>query len=108
MFCSTLSYKTYTVYLLEVIINFQYILLLLLLLYLLMTEDSQDSVVGIATGYVLDDQGVGIRAPVGARIFTPPPRPDRLRGPPSLLSKGYRWLLPQGYSGRGAKLTTHL
>jgi hypothetical protein len=30
---------------------------------------SRDSVVGIATGYGLDDRGVGIRVPVGARIF---------------------------------------
>jgi hypothetical protein len=35
-----------------------------------------DSVVGIATGYGLDDQGVGVRVPVGAGIFTSPCRPD--------------------------------
>jgi hypothetical protein len=29
---------------------------------------SQDSVVGIATGYGLDDQGVGVRVPTGTRI----------------------------------------
>jgi hypothetical protein len=29
-----------------------------------------DSAVGIATGYGLDDQGVGIRVPVGSRIFS--------------------------------------
>jgi hypothetical protein len=40
-------------------------------------EKSQDSAVGIATGYGLDDQGVGVRVPVGARIFTSPRRPDR-------------------------------
>jgi hypothetical protein len=28
-----------------------------------------DSVVGIATGYRLDDQGVGVGIPVGARIL---------------------------------------
>jgi hypothetical protein len=30
---------------------------------------SRDSVVGIATGYGLDDRGVGVRVPVGSRIF---------------------------------------
>jgi hypothetical protein len=32
--------------------------------------NSRDSVVGIATGYGLDDQGDGVRVPEGARIFT--------------------------------------
>jgi hypothetical protein len=32
---------------------------------------SRDSAVGIATGYGLDD-GVGVRDPVGARIFSTP------------------------------------
>jgi hypothetical protein len=36
----------------------------------------RDRVVGIATGYGLDDQRVGFRVPVGARIFTSPCRPD--------------------------------
>jgi hypothetical protein len=30
---------------------------------------SRDSVVGIATSYGLDDRGVGVRIPVGRRIF---------------------------------------
>jgi hypothetical protein len=51
---------------------------------------SRDSVVGIATGYGLDDQGVGVRVPVGVRIFTSSCRPDRLWGPPNLLTNGYR------------------
>jgi hypothetical protein len=34
---------------------------------------SWDSVVGIATGYWLDDREVGVRVPVGSRIFS---RPD--------------------------------
>jgi hypothetical protein len=51
---------------------------------------SRDSVVGIATGYGLDDQGVGVGVPLEARIFTSPCRPDRLWGPPSLPPNGYR------------------
>jgi hypothetical protein len=34
-----------------------------------------DSAVGIATGYGLDDQGVGVRVPVGLRIFSTSSRP---------------------------------
>jgi hypothetical protein len=41
-------------------------------------EDSRDSVVGIATGYGLDDRGVEVRVPVGVRIFSSPCRPDWL------------------------------
>jgi hypothetical protein len=50
---------------------------------------SRDSVVGIVTGYGLDDRGVGVRVPVGSRIFSSPRRPDRLWSSPSLLSSGY-------------------
>jgi hypothetical protein len=57
---------------------------------------SQDSAVSIATGYGLDEQGIGIRVPVGPRIFSTPRRPDRLWGPPSLLSNRYWGLLPRG------------
>jgi hypothetical protein len=39
---------------------------------------SRDSVVGIATSYGLDDREVGVRVPVGSRIFSSPNRPDRL------------------------------
>jgi hypothetical protein len=41
--------------------------------------------VGIATGYGLDDRGVGVRVPVGSS----PRRPDGLWGPPNLVSNGY-------------------
>jgi hypothetical protein len=43
----------------------------------------RDSAVGIATGYGLDNRGVGvgIRVPVGSRIFSSPRRPDRFWGP---------------------------
>jgi hypothetical protein len=51
---------------------------------------------GIATGYGLDDRGVGVQVQVGPRIFFSARRPDRLRGPPNLLSNGYRGLFPRG------------
>jgi hypothetical protein len=66
-----------------------------------------DSAVGIATGYGLDARGVGVRVPVGSRIFSSPLRPDRLWGPSSLLAS-YGRLFPRGYSGQAMKLTTHL
>jgi hypothetical protein len=68
---------------------------------------SQDSSIGIATGYGLDDWGVRVRVPVGSRIFSSP-RPDRLWGPPSFLHNGYRGLFPRRWSGQGVKLATHL
>jgi hypothetical protein len=56
---------------------------------------SRDNVVGIATGYGLDDGVVGVRIPVGSRIFSSPLRQDQLWGPSSLLSNGYRGIFPQ-------------
>jgi hypothetical protein len=47
-------------------------------------------VVGIETGYRLEDGGVRVRGPVGSRIFSSPLRSGWLWGPPSLLSNGYR------------------
>jgi hypothetical protein len=39
---------------------------------------SRDSAVGRATGYGLYDREVGVRVPLGSRIFTSPCSPDRL------------------------------
>jgi hypothetical protein len=44
----------------------------------------------IATGYGLDDRGVGVAIPEGSRIFTYPYRPDRLWGPTGPLSNGVK------------------
>jgi hypothetical protein len=54
---------------------------------------SRNSVVGIATGYGLDDGGVGVRFLVGSRIFSSPRCPDV--GPPSFLSNGYLRIFPR-------------
>jgi hypothetical protein len=62
---------------------------------------SLDSSVGIATGYGLDDRGVGVRVPVGSRIFSSSNRPERLWGPPNLLSNGYGGSFP-GVKAAGA------
>jgi hypothetical protein len=35
-------------------------------------------VVRSTTSYGLDDRGVGVRVPVGSRMFSSPDRPDRL------------------------------
>jgi hypothetical protein len=68
---------------------------------------SQDSVVGMVTGYGLDDQGVGIRAPVGSRILS------SLSSRPALgfTQLPIQWVAgprSPGYRGRGMKLTSHL
>jgi hypothetical protein len=65
------------------------------------TFGSWDSVVGIATGYGMEDRGAGARVPVGSRIFSSPRRPNRLWGPPNLLSNEYRRLFPLGVKGPG-------
>jgi hypothetical protein len=66
---------------------------------------SRDSAVGIAIGCGLEDREVGVRVPVRLRIFSSPRRPERLWGPPSLISLGYRRLFSRVRSGRGVKLT---
>jgi hypothetical protein len=59
---------------------------------------SHGSPVGIATGYELDDRGIGVRVPVRYKIFIFPYRPDLLWGPSNLLSHIY-----VGGSFRGVK-----
>jgi hypothetical protein len=63
--------------------------------------NGDNSAVGIATGCWLDDQGVGVRVPVGSRIFSSSRRPDRPWGPPNLLSNGYRGALSPGVNRPG-------
>jgi hypothetical protein len=55
---------------------------------------SRDNVIGIAIGYGLDDWGVGVRVPVGSKIFLSACRPGRFWVPLNLLSNGYRGLSP--------------
>jgi hypothetical protein len=43
-------------------------------------------VVSTATGYGLDGRGVGVRVPVGSKIFSSPRRAGRLGDPSNLLS----------------------
>jgi hypothetical protein len=57
---------------------------------------SRDSVVGIVTGYWVDDRGVAVRVLVGSRIFTSPCCSDWLWGPPSLLCDGYGFFFSRG------------
>jgi hypothetical protein len=59
--------------------------------------------VGIATSYGLADRGVGVRVPVGSRIFCSPNRPGRSEVHPTSY--------PMGTGGSftgGVKLTTNL
>jgi hypothetical protein len=72
-------------------------MLILLISYIYITSVmTLGSSVGIATGYGLDGRGARVQVPVRSRILTSPYRPDRLCGPPSFLSSGYRGLFPRG------------
>jgi hypothetical protein len=65
-----------------------------------------DTSVGIVTGYGLD--GCGLIAGRGKRFSSAPQHPDRLWGPPSLLSNWVQGAFPRGWSSWGVKLTIHL
>jgi hypothetical protein len=60
---------------------------------------NRDSSVGIALGYGLDDRG-SIPGECW-EFFSKPPRPERLWGPPSLLSNGYPGALSPGVKRLG-------
>jgi hypothetical protein len=63
---------------------------------------SRDSSVGMATRIRAVRSGFYGSIPGrGWEFFSSSSRPERLRGPPSLLSNGYQGLLPWGESGRG-------
>jgi hypothetical protein len=48
------------------------------LFLLCVIDNSRDGSVSIATGYELEGQEVGVRVPVGSRIYISPRRPDWL------------------------------
>jgi hypothetical protein len=48
------------------------------------------SAVGIATGYLLDDQGVGDGVRLGSKFLSPTRRPYMFWDIPNLLANGYR------------------
>jgi hypothetical protein len=50
----------------------------------------------LKVGFGLDDRSTSPGRGNGGNFFSSPPRPNRLWGPPSLLSNGYRGLLPRG------------
>jgi hypothetical protein len=58
----------------------------------------RDSAVGIATGYGLDDRRVGLRVPVGAKMFSSPRRPDCSGSHPASYPMGTGGKMAEGWS----------
>jgi hypothetical protein len=61
---------------------------------------SRDRVVGIVTGYWLDNRWIGVRVPAVSRFFSSPCCPGRLWSPLSLLSIGHREFFLRGEVAR--------
>jgi hypothetical protein len=68
---------------------------------------NRDSVAHIATGYGMDDRGVGVRVPVGSE-FSVPCIIQTGSGPTQPPIQWVPGALSPGQSGWGVKLTTHL
>jgi hypothetical protein len=62
----------------------------------LILQRSRDSVVGIATGYRLDGQRVGVRVQTEIRFFSSPSRPDRFWAHPASYPVGIMGSFPEG------------
>jgi hypothetical protein len=62
----------------------------------ILLNKSRGSVGSIATGYWLDDRGVGVRVAIGSQMVISPYRSYRLSGPPNLISNGYKGLFASG------------
>jgi hypothetical protein len=68
---------------------------------------SLDSSVGTATGYGLEDRGVGVRVPEGSKVYLL----HVVQAGSGVHPTSYpmsTWVFRRGQSGRGVKLTTHL
>jgi hypothetical protein len=90
-------------------LNNHYTLPFYILLFYTRSSGSHDSVVGIATGYGLDDWGVGVQVPVGSRIFSTSSRPALgPTQPPTQWVPGALSLGGRGECSWGVKLSTHL
>jgi hypothetical protein len=65
--------------------------------------------VSIVSGYGLEDRAIAVWSPAGAKDFSCSLCPDRLWGPPSLLSNGYRVPFPgsKARPGRDADHSLH-
>jgi hypothetical protein len=60
------------------------------------SNDSLSIAVGIVTGYVLDNLRDRVRDPVESKMISSSYHPDRLFGPPGLLSNDYKESLTWG------------